>query len=134
MAKANAEQQLHALTIAKEASDRIVSKYLKGQEEHGGNLWDKTAEQLIDYAIDEAVDQVIYLITLKRLKKIPGPCKESIDLSRYLHPKRLKRKVSGIAAGMAQVRSGSKFCANCGGLYAGPNGYCGPSDCLDSAG
>ena len=47
--------------------DRFVKwvdkKYRKGQKEHGGNLWKKNG--LIDMAIDEAVDQVVYLIYLR---------------------------------------------------------------------
>jgi len=39
-------------------------KYVTGQKEHGGNLWEK--EGLLDMAIDEAIDQVIYLLTLKK--------------------------------------------------------------------
>jgi hypothetical protein len=40
-----------------------TEKYIKGQKEHGGDLWRKIG--LIDMAIDEAIDQVVYLITLK---------------------------------------------------------------------
>ena len=41
-----------------------TDKYVKGQNEHGGELWSKTG--LIDMAIDEAIDQVVYLLTLKQ--------------------------------------------------------------------
>ena len=45
--------------------DRLASdKYIKGQIQHGGSLWEK--EGLLDMAIDEAIDQVIYLLTLKQ--------------------------------------------------------------------
>ena len=40
-----------------------TAKYRKGILEHGGHLWEKSG--LIDEAINEAIDQVIYLYTLK---------------------------------------------------------------------
>jgi len=39
------------------------TKYRKGQKEHGGDLWKK--KHIIDMAIEEAIDQVGYLITLR---------------------------------------------------------------------
>lgn len=45
--------------FAKEASD----KYVTGQIEHGGNLWEKP--HMLDNAILEAIDLVIYLYTLR---------------------------------------------------------------------
>ena len=53
----------HIITLQKEFSRRIKEKYVKGQEEHGGNLWEK--EGLLDEAINEVVDLSIYLLTLK---------------------------------------------------------------------
>jgi hypothetical protein len=41
-----------------------TAKYEKGQREHGGNLWQK--DGLLDEAINEAIDQVVCLITLKQ--------------------------------------------------------------------
>ncbi len=40
-------------------------KYEIGQKEHGGNLWEKDTLFLVDQAIDEAIDQVVYLTTLR---------------------------------------------------------------------
>jgi hypothetical protein len=40
-------------------------KYRKGAEEHGGFLGDMTPEDLIANAIDEAIDQLVYLLTLR---------------------------------------------------------------------
>jgi len=58
------EQQEQHLANIKEDFYRLVSeKYKKGQEQHGGDLWLKKG--LIDMAIDEAIDQVVYLFTLK---------------------------------------------------------------------
>ena len=44
--------------------DLCTEKYIKGQKEHGGRLWEE--EGLLDMAIDEAIDQVVYLLTLKQ--------------------------------------------------------------------
>lgn len=53
----------HALDVADEAHRMILAKYAAGQREHGGLLWKKRG--IIDMAIEEAVDQVIYLLTLR---------------------------------------------------------------------
>lgn len=54
---------MHMEHIVAVASDKLKEKYTKGNEEHGGFLPDKP--NLIDEAIDEAIDMVVYLITLK---------------------------------------------------------------------
>lgn len=59
----------HANQVAKEAARLILVKYKAGQKEHGGMLWTKPG--IIDMAIDEAVDQVIYLLTLKHQLEHP---------------------------------------------------------------
>lgn len=53
----------HAAEVASEASRLIYAKYLAGQAEHGGELWRKRG--LIDHAIEEAIDQIVYLLTLR---------------------------------------------------------------------
>lgn len=45
----------------------VDAKYRKGQKEHGGHLWNNPAEKLLDFAIDEAIDQVVYLLTLREI-------------------------------------------------------------------
>lgn len=66
------EREDHIASILKRFHERADAKYRKGQAEHGGNLWDLTKEQLIDNAIEEAVDQVVYLFTLKdKLTRLP---------------------------------------------------------------
>ena len=58
-------QRNHASYIATRARTRIFEKYATGQAEHGGNLWDKfTPLRLVEEALNEAYDQVIYLETL----------------------------------------------------------------------
>lgn len=54
----------HLGKIRDDFDDLVVAKYVAGQNEHGGQLWKKKG--LIDMAIDEAVDQVVYLLTLKK--------------------------------------------------------------------
>jgi hypothetical protein len=58
------EQERHLNSLIESFETAARSKYRKGQQEHGGNLWTKRG--LIDMAIDEAIDQVIYLLTLKK--------------------------------------------------------------------
>lgn len=54
----------HAKDLGEEVKQRLVKKYLMGQMEHGGRLWKKKG--LIDMAIEEAIDQAVYLLTLKQ--------------------------------------------------------------------
>jgi len=56
--------QEHIRQILGEFSQIASQKYMTGVREHGGHLWEKKG--LIDMAIEEAVDQVIYLLTLKK--------------------------------------------------------------------
>src|SRR3990167_4934944 len=57
------EQEKHLQKIKDQFNELVDSKYRKGQEAHGGDLWAKSG--LLDMAIEEAIDQVTYLITLK---------------------------------------------------------------------
>lgn len=52
--------------IKDEFFDLVDPKFRTGQEEHGGNIWDMPTIKLIDAAIDEAIDQFVYLYTLKQ--------------------------------------------------------------------
>ena len=64
--KPTREQREHAIRLADELGRRVIEKYKKGQEEHGGDLWDKfTVLEFIDNALDETVDLAIYLLTLR---------------------------------------------------------------------
>ncbi|SRR5712692_2310914 len=66
----SANQERHLLSI-KETFMRLVdAKYRAGQIAHGGDLWRKTREELLDEAIAESIDQVIYLLTLKEKMRI----------------------------------------------------------------
>lgn len=59
------KQQQHANDIAFQFAYLMAGKYQRGAKEHGGNLWEATPDWLLDQAIDEAIDQVVYLLTLK---------------------------------------------------------------------
>lgn len=58
-------QEGHLLDIKHDFLVLVDDKYRKGQSEHGGNLFDLSPLQLIDSAIEEAIDQFVYLVTLK---------------------------------------------------------------------
>lgn len=58
------KNELHLMSIIEQAIDRIDKKYRRGDKQHGGQLWEKKG--IIEMAIDEAIDQVVYLITLKQ--------------------------------------------------------------------
>ena len=60
------DQEKHLAEIQNAFYKHCDAKYRKGQEEHGGDLFEKTPLELLDMAIDEAVDQVVYLFTLKQ--------------------------------------------------------------------
>lgn len=53
----------HLYRILEQFNNEAAAKYQAGQEEHGGELWMKKG--LLDKAIEEAIDLVIYLYTLK---------------------------------------------------------------------
>ena len=59
------EQQKHLSKLTFKFALLIARKYTRGAAEHGGNLWDLSAEQLLDEAIAECIDQFTYLMTLK---------------------------------------------------------------------
>ncbi len=61
------EQEAHLERIKASFELKVDSKYRLGQEEHGGNLIDTNAIDLIDMAIAEAIDMVVYLETLREV-------------------------------------------------------------------
>lgn len=62
----NPEQTKHVEELGKEFYIAMALKYEAGAKEHGGNLWDVSEDQLLDFAIEEAIDQVVYLFTLRK--------------------------------------------------------------------
>lgn len=59
------QQEKHLSRILEMASTKIEIKYRRGQAEREGNLFDLNQYQLLESAIDEAIDQVVYLLTLR---------------------------------------------------------------------
>ena len=59
------KQEAHLEFLKQAFASLVDPKYRKGQKEHGGNLWQMGNEKLLDCAIEEAIDQVVYLLTLK---------------------------------------------------------------------
>ena len=57
------QQEHHLQSIKDRFELAIDAKYRAGQKEHGGNLWTKT--QIIDMAIEETIDLMAYLYSLK---------------------------------------------------------------------
>lgn len=57
------EQQAHRERVLAQFTEDFRRKYDKGQREHGGNLWERV--ELINWAIEEAIDQVAFLYTLR---------------------------------------------------------------------
>lgn len=62
----NPEQEKHVEDISKEFYIAMAIKYEAGAKEHGGNLWDMDEDRLLECAIEEAIDQVVYLLTLRK--------------------------------------------------------------------
>lgn len=61
----NALQNAHKKEILKLANKKINAKYIAGALEHQTNLKDDTTEdQLIGFMLEEAIDQVVYVLTL----------------------------------------------------------------------
>jgi hypothetical protein len=63
--KMSPAQEAHLAFIKTHFSNLVDKKYRKGAKEHGGDLWGKDQLVLLDAAIDEAIDQVTYLLTLR---------------------------------------------------------------------
>lgn len=59
------EHEQHLANIQMAAAEAIGRKYRAGQERHGGRLWELSPERLVDEALAEATDQMVYLLELK---------------------------------------------------------------------
>jgi hypothetical protein len=57
------EQEAHLERIQQQSVKALDSKYRRGQAEHGGNLFDKTAFELLEEALAENTDQRVYILT-----------------------------------------------------------------------
>ena len=56
-------QEDHLNGIIRSISGQVDRKYRAGQEEHGGDLWERVP--LVEDMIEESIDQVTYALTLK---------------------------------------------------------------------
>lgn len=56
-------QRAHLARILNDFQQDAAAKYEAGQEQHGGNLWEKPG--MVEQALAEAIDLVIYLYTLR---------------------------------------------------------------------
>lgn len=63
--KMDLQQEAHLTRVKNLFTSLVDSKYRKGAEEHGGKLEEHSQLDLVNMALDEAVDQVVYLITLR---------------------------------------------------------------------
>lgn len=59
------QQRIHLIRLQTQFQLLSQRKYIKGAEEHGGFLGDNHPLKLLDMAIEEAIDQYIYLVTLR---------------------------------------------------------------------
>lgn len=59
------EQEAHLKLIKTQFVMDVDTKYRKGAAEHGGNLFDISDIKLVNEAMQEAVDQYVYLYTLR---------------------------------------------------------------------
>lgn len=67
------EQHEHIGKIVLDFSRKANEKYEKGVIEHGGNLWEHETLWLVEQAMDEAIDQYVYLYTLReKIRGIPS--------------------------------------------------------------
>jgi hypothetical protein len=60
------QQETHLQEIKDQFARDVDVKYRGGVREHGGNLWEMTPLQLLDEAMQEAVDQYTYLFEARR--------------------------------------------------------------------
>lgn len=58
-------QEKHLQTIKDQFTRDVELKYRKGAKEHGNDLMDSDPLKLVDMAIEEAIDQYVYLSTLR---------------------------------------------------------------------
>lgn len=59
------DQERHLNIIKEQFELKVDKKYRAGQSEHGGDLWTMDLLKLVDNSIDEAIDQFVYLTTLR---------------------------------------------------------------------
>jgi hypothetical protein len=58
------DQELHLGRVLEMFELKTDEKYRNGQKEHGGNMWEMGVIELVENAMDEAIDQWVYLYTI----------------------------------------------------------------------
>lgn len=66
----NAAQEAHLARVKVSFTLIVDAKYRAGAAEHGGELLALPDSEILDLAIEEAIDQVVYLLSLK--EKLTG--------------------------------------------------------------
>lgn len=61
------EQEAHLQRIKDQFLALADNKFRRGAKEHGGDLEYMQPFHLLDNAIEEAIDQVVYLLTLREV-------------------------------------------------------------------
>lgn len=59
------DQERHLNYIKEQFELKVDKKYRRGAIEHNGNLADMDLLNLVDNALEEAIDQFVYLTTLR---------------------------------------------------------------------
>lgn len=62
------EKHLEQIKLA--TCDLLDRKYRAGQKTHGGSLWNMPAARQVENAIEEATDQLTYLLSLRQNMRI----------------------------------------------------------------
>ena len=68
--------EAHLERIKQEFFRQVDAKYRKGQLEHGGQLWRKP--RMSAKALEEALDLIVYLLTLIEQEKNPAQVSEAL--------------------------------------------------------
>jgi hypothetical protein len=62
--------EAHLEQIKLATCDLLDRKYRAGQKNHGGSLWSMPAARQVENAIEEATDQMTYLLSLRQSMRI----------------------------------------------------------------
>ena len=73
----------HAHDIFNDLRKKAIAKYMAGQKEHGGHLWEVPLPQMVEFAKEEVIDQGSYLWTMTtqitNLRLLCGELFESLE-------------------------------------------------------
>lgn len=63
------DQVKHITNIIQDFKSQGYAKYSRGTVEHQGNLWEVPLLKLLEYALEEAIDQFVYIHTAYEKEK-----------------------------------------------------------------